>query len=111
MPYTIIGVNDDKDFCMCCGKQKLKRVVWIRNDDTEEVKHFGTTCALDPSKGFGLEKDIKSAIAKANEYAKQCNITTHRIYRKNGGTYTQVDKFTMKVDDQAKWDEIRRGVK
>lgn len=104
--YTIIGVNDDKKYCMCCGKQNLKRVVWIRNDDTQEVKHFGTTCALDPSKGFGLERDIKAAINKANEAIKQATIATHKKYREMGGTYAQIDG-TMKPTNSQLWEQAK----
>lgn len=43
--YKLLGVNDDKDFCSCCGKQGLKRVVWMEDNRTGEVNHFGTHCA------------------------------------------------------------------
>ena len=43
--YKILGVNDDKDFCSCCGKQGLKRVVWLEDNRNGEVNHFGTHCA------------------------------------------------------------------
>jgi len=47
--YTITGVNDEADFCMCCGKRGLKRVAWMieRDSDGEIVGelHVGTTCA------------------------------------------------------------------
>lgn len=108
--YTIIGINDDKKYCMCCGKQNLKRVVWIRNDDTQEVKHFGTTCALDPSKGFGLERDIKAAISKTNELVKQANAAAHKKYREMGGKYAQIDN-NMKPTNPDLWEQVRSGIK
>jgi hypothetical protein len=40
----VLGVNDDRDFCECCGKIGIKRVVWITIDDGEP-KHYGTACA------------------------------------------------------------------
>lgn len=40
----VLGVNDDRDTCQCCGKEGLKRVVWLAIDDSEPV-HYGTTCA------------------------------------------------------------------
>lgn len=43
--YKILGVNDDKDFCSCCGKQGLKKVVWLEHLESSEVNHFGTSCA------------------------------------------------------------------
>lgn len=70
--FQILGVNDDRDFCECCGKQGLKRVVWIQDNELSEVKHFGTVCATQPAKGFGpdVEKAIKSAVRKAAELQK-----------------------------------------
>lgn len=70
--FQVLGVNDDRDFCECCGKQGLKRVVWIQDNELCEVKHFGTVCATQPSKGFGpdVEKAIKSAVRRAVELQK-----------------------------------------
>ena len=111
MSHTIVAINSAETFCQCCGKQKLKRVVWIRNDTTGETKHFGTTCALDPDKGFGIEKDIKKAVKKANDIVQQA----HREYRQQGGGYTQGEcgftptnlaLFTQirdQITEQTKW--------
>jgi hypothetical protein len=70
--FQILGINDDRDFCECCGKQGLKRVVWIQDNELSEVKHFGTVCATQPAKGFGpaVEKAIKSAVRRASELQK-----------------------------------------
>ncbi|MBK8706506.1 MAG: hypothetical protein IPN33_25035 [Saprospiraceae bacterium] len=43
--YKFLGCNDDQDFCSCCGKQGLKKVIWLENLQTGEINHFGTTCA------------------------------------------------------------------
>ena len=59
--FEVLAVNDDRDFCECCGRQGLKRVVWVRDTETDVVKHFGTTCVLAPSKAFGVEADVKVA--------------------------------------------------
>lgn len=40
----VLGINDDRDSCQCCGKEGLKRVVWLSIDDGQPV-HYGTTCA------------------------------------------------------------------
>lgn len=45
MAYKFIASNDDKDFCSCCGKQGLKRVVWLEHTETTEISHYGTHCA------------------------------------------------------------------
>jgi hypothetical protein len=85
--YQVLSVNDDQDFCQCCGKTGLKRVVFIRDTETDEVKHFGTTCAMSPVKGFGIDKEIKAAINRAEDYEKRLNSMTGYEYRKNGGAY------------------------
>lgn len=43
--YKVLGVNDDKDFCSCCGKTGLSKVVWMEDNRTGEVSHFGIVCA------------------------------------------------------------------
>lgn len=85
--YQVLSINDDQDFCQCCGKTGLKRVVFIRDTETDEVKHFGTTCAMAPVKGFGIDKEIKAAIRRAADYEKCLNSLAGYEYRKNGGTY------------------------
>lgn len=48
--FQIKGVNSDQESCDKCGKQNLKRVVWLESLDadgngTGEVIAVGTTCA------------------------------------------------------------------
>lgn len=48
--YRYLGTNDDVGSCSCCGKQNLKRVVWLAELDADgnevgEPGHYGTTCA------------------------------------------------------------------
>lgn len=64
--YQFLGVNDDRDFCECCGRVDLKRVVWIEDLEEGTVKHFGTTCAQNPSKAFGnkVAASIRTASTK-----------------------------------------------
>lgn len=85
--YNVLAVNDDKDFCECCGKQGLQRVVWIEDLDTGEIKHFGTTCATKPAKGFGVDKEIKAAIGYFNDKRKAQFFAAHRAYKAAGGKY------------------------
>ena len=66
--FKVLGVNDDRDFCECCGKEGLKKVVWIEHCDTGDVQHFGTSCAASPVKGFGLKKEIAKA---GREWSKE----------------------------------------
>ena len=72
MNYKIIGVNSDKDFCSCCGKQNLSKVVWIENTESSKINHYGTTCAaylLSPVKDKKVKIDtllIKEAASFEN---------------------------------------------
>ena len=93
--YKVLGVNDDKDSCECCGKQGLKKVVWIEDTETQEIKHFGTTCAASPVKGFGVNKEIKQAVSAFDFEQQRFWRVIHRLYRKAGGKYAQVgEAFT-----------------
>lgn len=90
--YRILGIADDINACDCCGKQNLKKTVAIENCETGEIGHFGTSCAMQPSKCFGLEK---SDIAKAmSDYkAKLQNIwaKTRVLYKSKGGKMIAYD--------------------
>lgn len=109
--YTVLGVNDDADNCECCGKTGLKRVVWFRRDDTGQVLHFGTTCALNPEKGFGIDRQITAALNKADKMLAAIAQATSQRYRKAGGRLTVGnDGQTWAPDDQSLWDAIRLQV-
>jgi hypothetical protein len=72
--FVIKGINDEQDSCSCCGKTGLKRVVWIEDTETGDINHFGTSCATQPAKCFGISKsEINSAVRKfeASLVAKQ----------------------------------------
>lgn len=92
--YQVLSVNDDRDFCGCCGKTGLKRVVFIQDNETGEVNHFGTTCAMSPVKGFAVDKEIKAAIKRADEKRKVAHAIARAEYRKNGGTFLPYDEKT-----------------
>ena len=40
----VLGINSERDCCECCGKQNLKKVVWLQNDNGV-VMHYGSNCA------------------------------------------------------------------
>jgi len=86
--YRVIGVNDDEDFCMCCGKTGLTSVVWIQFDETGEIRHFGTTCALKPQKGFCVDKEIKRAVVTWKHKVDSARRMAWKQYRAQGGTVT-----------------------
>lgn len=98
--YQVIGVNDEKDFCQCCGKTNLRRVVWIQDNETQEIKHFGTTCASSPQEGFFVEKEIKQAVAGFAARQQLVFRTAHRLYRAAKGQYEQVDAYSWKATDE-----------
>lgn len=56
---------------MCCGKTGLKRVVWIEDTETLEVWHFGTSCAENPVKAFGLKTEIRKAVREFDKERKK----------------------------------------
>ncbi|QOV06318.1 hypothetical protein CPT_Maja_098 [Burkholderia phage Maja] len=85
--YIVRGVNDDRDFCECCGKKGLKRVVWIEDTETSEIKHFGTTCAAQPVKGFNADRDIKAAIREFDNRLKDINRRAYFMYKQAGGKH------------------------
>ncbi len=122
--FKILGVNDDKDFCECCGKSGLKSVVWIENLETGLVQHFGSVCATNPSKAFGItKKDIARKIKEIelDEIARLKNIEkekAYKIHRQNvelrlktdaayesqGGTFNKLSGLPHSSD---KWNKIK----
>lgn len=99
--YKVIGVNDDRDFCEHCGRQGLMRVVWIEDTETQEIKHFGTSCAASPVKGFGVDKEIKAAISNFKVREQALWSHANRLYRKRGGEYTGTAQTGWKVTNSA----------
>ena len=48
--FKVMGINGDEDFCSCCGKTGLSKVVWLAPLDPDggvsgEAAPYGTTCA------------------------------------------------------------------
>lgn len=48
--FKLVGTNDDANSCCCCGREGLKRVMWLVPLDCDgnpegEAEHFGTSCA------------------------------------------------------------------
>ena len=120
--FQILGINEDRDFCECCGKTDLKRVVWIQDNELGEIKHFGTVCAQQPVKGFGpaAVKEIKSAIRQHTERKHECFLTAWRMVPKefkyalkNNGVYlTDEGKAIhakLEAEVWAKWEATRKA--
>lgn len=101
-----MGVNDDRDFCECCGKQNLQKVVWIEDTETGEIKHFGVICAIRPAKGFDLTSEIKKAARNHQSRMERIWSAAHKEYRSKGGKYSPMDKdYSCKVLSQDLWEE------
>lgn len=85
--FEVKGINDDRDFCMCCGKTGLKRVVWIEDSETQEVRHYGVVCATNPAKAFGLKKEISEALQSFKRREQAMLASAYRRYKAAGGKY------------------------
>ncbi len=44
MGWKVLGTNDDRETCECCGKTGLKRVVWLESE-AGDVVAYGTESA------------------------------------------------------------------
>ena len=117
MRFQVLGVNDDKNFCECCGKQGLKKVVWIEDTENGDIRHFGTTCALSPKHAFGLnEKEIKRQVSIFKGMEKSAWHSAHIEYKRKGGVYGGNARDGWKAVDQEllnnifyqKRDELRK---
>lgn len=104
--FNVLGVNDDRDFCECCGRTNLKKVAWIEDSETGAIKHFGTICAAAPLKGFGVDKELKIAIKEFEQAVKFVWSCTHRKYRSTGGKYFGNAVDGWKADDLGKLNAI-----
>lgn len=63
MKYTFKGINSDRDYCTCCGKSDLKRVVWFEDNESGDLFHVGTSCAKN-YKGTGYKKPSTSIVSR-----------------------------------------------
>lgn len=105
--FKIIAVNDEYDFCTCCGRQGLKRVVMMQQLDADgnvEVyaEPFGTSCAAkllgyrNPSSSITKRKieEIATAEMKAAKIERHRQIMRDAIV--TGHAY-DVNKFGVPV--------------
>lgn len=87
--FKFLGINDDKSFCQCCGRKGLQQVVWVEDTETGEIKHFGTTCANQPAKGFGLKKEIAEGLRSMKAKQEMIWRAAWGLYRASGGQTIQ----------------------
>lgn len=111
--FIIKGINDDENFCACCGKQGLKKVVWIEDTETGALEHFGVICALKPSKAFGIVKDDMKAHERSwKGIERQSWIMARKAYRHAGGIWRTIydDKGRMdhtEAEDLILWEQCK----
>ena len=122
--FVIKGINDEQESCSCCGKTGLKRVVWIEDTETGDINHFGTSCATQPSKCFGISKNevnaelrkFKSALAikrNADRHSKILTALAAAEAEYTGGLIKTESPlvsemfFTLPIDSEA-WNVIRQ---
>ena len=70
----VLGVNDDRDSCDCCGRQGLKKVVWLETA-AGEVVAYGTGCA---ARALGIEGSSSEKRKAIAELAQTALVTERR---------------------------------
>lgn len=104
--YKVLGVNDERDTCECCGKTGLKRVVWIENTETNDIKCFGTTCAQSPAKGFGCDAAIQRAVREHIADGQFALKLAYRNYQQLGGKMiTDRKTYSQSYADRPLYDQ------
>ena len=95
--FRVLGVNDDRDFCECCGKTGLKRVVFIEDRELGGIKHFGTTCAMNPAKNFdkmAVETLVSVKKFMASLDRNKWKDVSFQYKNRMGGKMTMIDRQT-----------------
>lgn len=84
LKYEVLGSNDAASHCECCGRQGLRRVVWMRplDEDGNAISDpipFGRVCAAKAAGWtYGTTGDIDRKVAKLavethEKYLKLCS--------------------------------------
>jgi hypothetical protein len=90
--YRILGIADNVNACSCCGRNNLQKTVAIENCETGEVGYFGTSCAMQPAKCFGISKDeMKIALAVFKSRKQAVWARTRALYKAAGGRMVSYD--------------------
>ncbi len=106
--FEVLAVNDSASFCECCGRSGLQRVVWIADHETGEHKHFGTSCALRPAKGFDCVAEIKTAIKRHTDAMKYAMARAYAAYKAAGGKFLPMNEAgEWDFADKALWNALK----
>ena len=114
--FKVLAVNDDRSECECCGKQGLKKVVWIEDTETNITRHFGVVCALSPVKGFDVKAEVQKATRSFEADLENMLRMTFREYRKQGGKMVSngvplAEGGALVYENQALFDQIFHRLK
>ena len=105
--FEVLAVNDAASFCECCGRSGLQRVVWIADHETGEHKHFGTSCATRPAKGFDCVAEIKTAIKRHTDAMKYAAARAYAAYKTAGGKFLPMNEAgEWEFADRAMFDAL-----
>ena len=108
--WKIIGINDDETICALCGKENLKRVIWIENEETGEVMAVGTTCI---SKMLGIttkeqkkREKLFAKIAKAkiekelNAFSASLPLVPQSFWYDRNEAYREMDSMKLTLSER-----------
>lgn len=103
--YEIKGFTDSIHECDCCGKQNLKGA-YIMVSEHEEVKHFGSSCAIKANPL--LKEEIVNRDKQLKKILKQDGGLIYIQYKKLGGKFSQPAKITDPSDplDRQLWNSL-----
>lgn len=115
--FKILGVCDNINECDCCGKTELQKTVAIENLENGEIKYFGTTCAMQPAKGFEFEKkEMNKVISDFKRKQQRVWSKARVIYKAEGGKFEPIMEMHpvlktmgvvgLRVADTARFDQI-----
>lgn len=69
--FRAVGTDDAVNSCDCCGRKDLKYTVIMLNDETGDVVHFGSTCAV---RNSGKAQKFLTAEIDQNQRAAQAEL-------------------------------------
>lgn len=97
--FRILAIVDDVNSCECCGKSGLQRTVAIENCETGEIKYFGTSCAMQPAKGFEIEKrEMTLELSKFKHAQGRMWVAARKLYLFRGFIIEKVMVFDKKLN-------------
>lgn len=102
--YQIKGFTDSINECDCCGKQNLKGT-YIMLSEFEEIKHFGSSCAIKANPS--LKEEI---VSKDKQLKKLLQIDGGLIliqYRRAGGRFFESSINEPSIpQDKTLWESL-----